>query len=134
VLDALIRPKHLPALQRLAARHPALSIVIDHAAKPLADDLSGWIAGVRAIAACPNVACKLSGLVTEPGLTPHVDEVAATLLDAFGIERLIWGSDWPVLTLAGGYAAWLNRAQALIAPTARGAVFDGNARRLYALD
>ncbi len=134
VLDALIRPRHLPTLQRLAMRDPALSIVIDHAAKPEAHDLPGWMAAMRAIAACPNVACKLSGLITEPGLTPHIDEIAATLLNAFGTERLIWGSDWPVLTLAGDYAGWLGHAQALIAPAARDAVFDGNARRLYALD
>ena len=133
VLDALIRPRHLAALHRLAARHPALSIVIDHAAKPDANDLPGWEGAMRAIAERPNVACKVSGLVTEPGLTPRIGEVAAIVIDAFGPDRLIWGSDWPVLTLAEDYAPWLAHAQALIAPSARDAVFGGNAGRIYAL-
>ena len=133
VLDALVRPRHLAALHRLAARHPALSIVIDHAAKPDVGDLPAWEAEMRALADRPNVACKLSGLVTEPGLTPRIGEVTAILIDAFGTDRLIWGSDWPVLTLAEDYAPWLAQAQALIAPSARGAVFGGNARRIYAL-
>jgi len=133
VLDALVRPRHLAALRRLAARHPALQIVIDHAAKPDAGDLAGWEGAMRAIAERPNVACKVSGLVTEPGLTPRLDEVAAIVIDAFGMDRLIWGSDWPVLTLAEDYAAWLERAQGLIAASDRGAVFGGNARRIYAL-
>ncbi|WP_296614475.1 amidohydrolase [Sphingomonas sp.] len=133
VLDALIRPRHLPALHRLAARHPALSIVIDHAAKPDVGDLARWEAEMRAIAERPNVACKVSGLVTEPGMTPRIGEVAGTVIDAFGTDRLIWGSDWPVLTLAEEYAPWLAHAQALIAPSARDAVFGGNAGRIYAL-
>jgi len=134
VLDALIRPRHLPALHRLAARHPGLTIVIDHAAKPDARALARWEADMRAIADGPNVACKLSGLVTEPGLTARIEEIIAILLDAFGNDRLLWGSDWPVLTLAGDYAGWLARARAAIGPAARDAVFGGNARRLYRLD
>jgi len=70
---------------------------------------------------------------TEPGLTSRIGEIAAILIDAFGTDRLIWGSDWPVLTLAGDYAPWLAQAQALIAPSARDAVFGGNARRVYTL-
>jgi L-fuconolactonase (EC 3.1.1.-) len=81
-----------------------------------------------------NVQCKLSGLLTEPGLEARVEEVVAVLLDAFGPERLIWGSDWPVLTLADDYAGWLARATAAIAPDQRGAIFGANARRVYALD
>jgi L-fuconolactonase len=88
---------------------------------------------MRALADRANVVCKLSGLVTEPGLTSRIGEIAAILIDAFGADRLIWGSDWPVLTLAEDYAPWLAQAQALIAPSARDAVFGGNARRVYAL-
>ena len=109
------------------------AIDVDHAAKPDASDLAGWEAEMRAIATRPNVACKMSGLVTEPGLTPRIAEVAAIVIDSFGHDRLIWGSDWPVLTLAGNYTRWLAQAQALIAPGERDAVFDGNARRIYAL-
>ncbi|HWU72902.1 MAG TPA: amidohydrolase family protein [Sphingomonas sp.] len=133
VLDALIRPRHLAALRHLAGRHPALSIVIDHAAKPDAADLVGWESEVRAIAERPNVACKVSGLVTEPGLTQRIGEIAAIVIDAFGTDRLIWGSDWPVLTLAEDYAAWLAQAWGLIPASARDAVFGGNAERIYAL-
>lgn len=133
VLDALIRPRHLPALSRLADRHPALAIVIDHAAKPDAGDLAGWAAAIRSTAARPNVACKLSGLITEPDLEPRIAEIVAILIDCFGTDRLIWGSDWPVLTLAGDYAAWLSLAQASIGPGAREAIFGGNALRIYRL-
>ena len=66
-------------------------------------------------------------------MTAEATGEVADVLDAFGTDRLIWGSDWPVLTLAGDYAAWLAQAQALIAPSARDTVFDGNARRIYAL-
>lgn len=133
VLDALIRPRHLPALSRLADRHPSLAIVVDHAAKPEAADLAGWAVAMRNVAERPNVVCKFSGLLTEPGLAPRIGEIVAILRDAFGTDRLIWGSDWPVLTLAGSYAAWLSLAQQSIEPGARDAVFGGNASRVYGL-
>ena len=133
VLDALIRARHLPALARLADRHPDLAIVVDHAAKPEAGDLDGWTAAMRKVADRPNVVCKFSGLLTEPGLAPRIGEIVAILLDAFGADRLIWGSDWPVLTLAGSYADWLSLARESIEPGAREAVFGGNASRVYGL-
>ncbi|HEX7693963.1 MAG TPA: amidohydrolase family protein [Sphingomonas sp.] len=133
VLDALIRPRHLPALTRLADRHPGLAIVIDHAAKPEAGDIAGWAAAIRWVADRPNVVCKFSGLLTEPGLAPRMGEIVATLLDTFGTDRLIWGSDWPVLTLAETYEAWLSFARAAIEPGAQDAVFGGNASRIYRL-
>ena len=136
VLDALIRPRHLPSLLRLARRHPDLSIVIDHAAKPVPSDLDSWSEQIDLLARLPNVSCKLSGLLTE--LTPGTpaDAVAPIvdhLWNAFGAERLIWGSDWPVLNLAGNYESWLDQCRRLVPSTHHQAVFDTNARRIYGI-
>ena len=138
VLDALIRPIHLPALARLAARHPALAIVIDHGAKP---DIAGgthdaWREAFAAVAERPNVCCKLSGLLTEKAPDQPTEAVlpyVATLLDLFGAERLIWGSDWPVLTGAGDYRRWLTLAQEAVPAAHHRAVFNDNAARVYRL-
>ena len=134
VLDGLIRPKHLPSLRRLAERRPQLSILINHGAKPGFSDLSGWRDQISAIARLPNVTCKLSGLLTElPSDAPPetIEPAFLALWDSFGSERLIWGSDWPVLTLAGAYDSWLAQAQKLVPAEHHTAVFDQNARRVY---
>ena len=140
--DALVLPRHLPALLAFAERHPDLAIVIDHGAKPLIAQgvLEPWRADIARLAALPQVCCKLSGLVTEAGpgwdvdrLRPYVDH----LLACFGPQRLIWGSDWPVLNLASDYALWLAASAALLghldAP-AKHAIFGLNARRFYRID
>jgi L-fuconolactonase len=139
VFDALIRPVHLPRLAILAGRYPDLDIVIDHAAKPAigAGRLDPWRGDIGDLAAHPRVSCKLSGLVTEAGagwdlarLRPYCDHLVAT----FGGRRLLFGSDWPVCTLAAGYPEWLAAAEALVAPldaAARAAIFGGNAARIY---
>ena len=136
VLDGLIRPKHLPSLRRLAERHPQLSIVINHGAKPDFSDLSGWSDRIASVARLPNVTCKLSGLLTElqtgepsTAIEPAVD----VLWNCFGSGRLIWGSDWPVLTLAGSYDAWLSQARKLVPAEHHSAVFERNAKRVYGL-
>ena len=88
------------------------------------------------LARLPNIACKLSGLLTElpPGApAEEVRPIFDQLWNAFGAERLIWGSDWPVLRLAGDYDAWLAQCQRLVPATDQEAVFRGNARRIYAL-
>jgi len=142
--DALVRPVHLPALLEFAARHPWLRIVIDHAAKPdiAAGATQPWAAGIAAIARLANVHCKLSGLLTEAkegasaaALAPYVEHLFA----CFGPERLMWGSDWPVLDLASDYAAWMRCALDLCERhVGRGtavidAIFGGNAIRFYRL-
>jgi L-fuconolactonase len=137
VLDALVRPRHLPALTRLAERHPALSIIIDHAAKPI-DGLivPDWSAAMEGLAALPEVACKLSGLVTElrqEAVDAEVLPVIGRLCDWFGTDRLIWGSDWPVLTLRQGYDEWLMLARGAIPSGSHAAVFGDNAARIYRL-
>lgn len=139
--DALIRPAQLPVLGELLRRHPTLRVAIDHAAKP---DIAGgafqpWASDIERLARETQAVCKFSGLVTEaaPGWT--VDDLrpfADHLLAAFGPQRLMWGSDWPVVTLAGGYARWRDAAADLLGglpPAARDAVLGGTAARFYRL-
>ncbi len=140
VFDALVKPVHLPRLLRLAAQHPDLTIVIDHGAKPaMPGDAAGWAAwteGLQALARETTAFCKLSGLWTEAAPGAPVEAVqrhAAWLLQCFGPTRCLWGSDWPVLELAGRYDAWLAEARHGVAPDDRAAVFEGTARRAYGL-
>lgn len=114
--DALVAPRHLRSLRVFAERHPRLAIVIDHAGKPdiASDALDPWRDDIAALAALPQVFCKLSGLPTllAPGqpaqaVRPYIDH----LLEIFAPERLMWGSDWPVVDLGGGYTAWLRLAR-----------------------
>ncbi|PWC35783.1 amidohydrolase family protein [Azospirillum sp. TSO35-2] len=136
--DALVLPRHLPSLWRFARRHPALPIVIDHAAKP--DIATGgtpnWAADMAALAELPNVWCKLSGLLTEAGDRTGIDDIRPytdRLIALFGTGRLIWGSDWPVLRLAGDYAGWLEMCRRLVPLPDHRAVFGGNAAAFYGL-
>lgn len=137
--DALVLPRHLPALLGFARRHPDLPIVIDHLGKPAiaAGDTARWRDDIAALAALPQVHCKLSGIVTEAGRDWTVERLrpcAAHVLEAFGSGRVLWGSDWPVLDLAADYGRWVAASEALLAyldVPARAAVFGGNARRFY---
>jgi L-fuconolactonase len=139
--DALVLPRHLPHLLVFAQRWPDLSIVIDHGAKPAiaAGTLEPWRTDIAALAANSNVFCKLSGLLTEaaPGQSPTaLAPYVAHLVQAFGPARLMWGSDWPVLDLAGDYAAWRMLAQDLSGlsnPADLAALFGETARRFYRL-
>lgn len=143
VLDALVQPRHLPLLPELAARHPTLRIVVDHGAKPQQGmDETQWLAPMRALAqttAAERVMCKLSGLWTEAPAGAGVDWTrpwAQALLQVWGPQRLIWGSDWPVLELAGSYAAWREASLQLLAhlgETERARVLGGNAVQIYRL-
>lgn len=139
--DALVLPRHLPHLLTFARRWPDLPIVIDHGAKPdiAAGRLEPWRAGINALAAQPNVFCKLSGLLTEAGPEPSAQAMApyvAHLVEVFGPQRLMWGSDWPVLNLAGDYAGWRDlsrRLSGLTQPDDLTALFGETARRFYRL-
>jgi len=139
-----VQPWHLAPLLAFARAWPTLPLVIDHCAKPQlrfgwsADWVPAWQQGMAALAALPQVMCKVSGLATEAGdaapdtLRPAWDAV----LRWFGPERLMWGSDWPVLTLADDYAGWASVADEFIAdlPTeSQAAVWSGSARRFYGL-
>lgn len=139
VFDALIKPRHLEPTLTVVRRHPDLRVVIDHAAKPnLKDGVdASYYEGISALAAEPGTYCKLSGLVTEAkqdwtveDLSPVIDH----LLREFGPDRLLWGSDWPVLTLAGDYPGWWKATQQLIdalEPEQKGAILGGTAEKVY---
>ena len=141
VFDALIRPLHLPVVLELARRLPALRIVIDHGAKP---DIAGgglqpWAADIARVAVETQAVCKLSGLVTEAApdwsvadLRPYVEH----LLEVFGPQRLMWGSDWPVVELGGGYRRWRDATLDLLRDlpdASRDAVLGGTAVAIYRL-
>jgi L-fuconolactonase len=139
-LDALVLTRHLPHLLDLARRRPDLAVVIDHGAKPpiaTGDGAEAWARGVEALAELPQVFCKLSGLLTEaaPGQPPEaLAPYVRRLVSAFGPRRLMWGSDWPVLDLAGDYGGWLAQAKALSGltdPADLAALFGGTCRRFY---
>jgi L-fuconolactonase len=137
-----VRAHQIGDLVHLAARYPELRIVLDHGGKP---DIAGgafirWAAATDALARQPNVHCKLSGLWTEAGGDISAEAIrpyAAHLLAVFGPERLMWGSDWPVVELAGSYADWFEQAELLLAGLSsadRARVFGGNAAHFYRLD
>jgi L-fuconolactonase len=140
--DALVKTIHLPHLLAFARRHPELPIVIDHAAKPDMpnDEFAAWRAALAPLAALPQVHCKLSGLVTEIGPGWKVDTLrpyADAVLEMFGPQRVMWGSDWPVLNLASDYATWCATTDTLLSglnAADRAAVLGGNAVRFYRLD
>ncbi|MBN9054043.1 amidohydrolase [Shinella sp. NM-101] len=141
--DILTFPRHLPFVLRMLDAVPDLRAVVDHLSKPpvASGRLEGWAGDMALIAAHPGVFCKVSGLVTEarhqdwaPGdLAPYVRHV----LDVFGADRLMFGSDWPVCLLAASYAEVMNAARGILDPLldAEGMakVFGGNAVRFYRL-
>lgn len=139
VFDALVLPRHLPRLLRLVDDHPDVQFVLDHCAKPrlATGEIADWHGDIALLAERPNIVCKLSGLATEAAvgwqiadLRKAVDHVVA----CFGAHRLLWGSDWPVVNLAGGYEKWVAAAEALLADLPadeKAAIFGGNAARIY---
>jgi L-fucono-1,5-lactonase len=139
VYDLLVRTRELPAAAEAARRLPQARFVVDHLAKPplRGGDTKAWAAGLQALAALPNVWCKLSGLVTEADWSAwRTEELAPYLrraLDWFGAERCLFGSDWPVCLLAADYGAVLELLEGVLAPDERDAVLGGTAVRLYRL-
>lgn len=139
VFDALVLPRHLPRLVQVADRHPDLQFVLDHFGKPglATGDIAAWKDDIASLAARANVVCKLSGLATEAAPNWRVADLREAVdhaLACFGPQRLLWGSDWPVVNLAGGYAQWFAAAETLLADLSsdvRTAIFGGNAARIY---
>jgi L-fuconolactonase len=140
-LDALVQPRHLPMLLRLCARHPALRLVIDHGAKPAiaSGDWQPWAADIARVARETPACCKLSGLVTEAAPDWRADDLrryADHIIACFGPNRVMWGSDWPVVDLAGGYASWREATVRLLAKLSvqeRDAILGGTAQEFYDL-
>lgn len=140
--DVLIFPRHLPHAAKFFAAYPDLPMVIDHGAKPYIarGEIEPWKSQMRAIARdFPDVFCKLSGLATEaaPGWTiDNLRPYADALIEIWGPSRLMWGSDWPVLNLAGDYSRWFQTAQNLtsgLSDGERAEIFGGTAARFYAI-
>lgn len=139
VFDALVLPRHLQRLVQVVDRHPDLQFVLDHFGKPhlATGDIAAWKDDIAALATRANVVCKLSGLATEAARDWQVADLREAVdhaLACFGPERMLWGSDWPVVNLAGGYAQWFTAAETLLADLpvdARAAIFGGNAARIY---
>ena len=139
VFDALVLPRHLLRLLEVIDRHSDLQFVLDHCAKPhlASGDIAQWKRHIAEIARRPNMVCKLSGLVTEAKADWQVADLRPAVehaLACFGPRRLLWGSDWPVVDLAGGYERWFAAAETLLAelsPADKADVFGGNAGRIY---
>ena len=142
VYDLLVRPRELPAALALARRLPDAQFVIDHLAKPpiASGELTPWEARIAPFRQLEHVACKVSGMVTEADwsswtphdLQPYMDRV----LDVFGPDRLLFGSDWPVCLLAASYGDVIAAAQATLgglSESDRAKIFGGTAAAAYRL-
>jgi len=138
--ELLLFPRHLPIACELVRLFPDQTFILDHIAKPLIKDakMQPWAGDIRRLATFPNVSCKISGMVTEANwsgfepedFTPYLD----TVLEAFGPERLMIGSDWPVCTLAAEYGQVMNIAADYIeklSPGQQQAIWADNAIRIY---
>jgi L-fuconolactonase len=138
--DILIYARHLPVAAKFVERFPKQRFVLDHMAKPPIKngDIELWARGIRRLAEFPNVYCKLSGLVTEADwqdwtpdqITPYLD----VAIEAFGPERLMIGSDWPVCLVAGSYQRVISLVGDYLRnlpAAAQQAVMGGNAQRFW---
>jgi L-fuconolactonase len=138
--DLCIVPPQLPAVTQLVHRCPEVFFILDHCGKPAIRDhaLDPWRQHLRDLSALPNVACKISGLVTEaipnqcgaPDLEPYVTHALA----CFGFDRVLFGGDWPVCELAAPYETWLAALASILAnqPTTDiDKLFRANAERIY---
>lgn len=139
IFDGHARPDLISRKVELAKRFPDLTIVLNHGGKPpiMGGDLTQWKKDVAALAACPNVVSKFSGLRTEAGDRLDDEAIRAAtdhLLDVFGPSRLMWGSDWPVLTLAGDYTIWFEQTARLLAGVSdddRAQIMGGTTQSIY---
>jgi L-fuconolactonase len=139
VFDALVLPRHLPRLLELIDRHPGLTFVLDHCGKPrlATGEIAVWQRDIALLAERPNIVCKLSGLVTEAApdwQVADLRQVVDHVVKCFSPQRLLWGSDWPVVNLAGSYEKWFAAAETLLADLSldeKAAIFGGNAARIY---
>lgn len=127
-IDLLLRPSALTGAARLANAVPEARLVLDHLGNPTTAD-DEWHTGMQALAECPNVFVKLSG--TAQLATDDLRALVDVALELFGSERLLFGSDWPVCTLASTRAEVIRRTTALLPPATHNDVFRGTAQRIY---
>ncbi|MFF7646237.1 amidohydrolase family protein [Streptomyces canus] len=140
--DVLVRDHQLDQATRLAERFPDLPLVLDHAGKPdvARQDIADWERGIRVLAGHPQVVCKVSGLITEADhahwTTADIRPVWDVLVSAFGPARLMFGSDWPVAGLAGGWNRWAATVDELLTGWSESdvdALLAGTATAFYGL-
>jgi L-fuconolactonase len=143
IYDILIFARQLPEATRFVDRHPEQVFVLDHMAKPdiKHNGFASWNKAIRELARRPNVYCKLSGMVTEadwPTWTPEqLQPYFETVLKALGPDRLMFGTDWPVLTVASTYTQWSEVVAVWLAAltSAEVAAIQGEtAARIYKLN
>jgi len=140
--DILIFERHLPAAIEFVDRHPNQTFILDHIAKPRIKDkiISPWDRNMREMAKRQNIYCKLSGMITEAdprhwtaeGLQSYIDVV----MRAFGPRRVMYGSDWPVMLLAGDYERWYRTVRLAIAKlsqTEQERIMGGTAAEAYGI-
>jgi L-fuconolactonase len=139
--DILIYPKHLPVIVKFIERYPKLRVIIDHMAKPVIrnGELDAWRKDIEQFRHLKHVHCKISGILTEAGpgwaperLKPYFD----TVLDVFGPDRLVWGSDWPVVNLVADYPRWVKTVEGALGglnAVDQQKVWADNAIRFYSL-
>jgi predicted TIM-barrel fold metal-dependent hydrolase len=140
--DICVLARQLPLALRIARACPDVQFILDHCGGPQVKEraLDPWRAGIKALAAEPNVVCKVSGVVayaeahwTVDDLRPFVEHV----IESFGWDRVVWGSDWPVCTLTADLGRWVAATRTLIAGESesnQAKLLNGNARRIYRLN
>lgn len=141
--DVLVFQHQLPSAIQFVDRHPEQPFVLDHVAKPLIakHEIEPWRTQMRELARRPHVSCKLSGMVTEADfhawtiedLKPYVE----TAIEAFGPERLLFGSDWPVCAVAASYARWVGVVSGFLKELSsdeQELIFGRNAVKFYGLE
>lgn len=140
--DLLVLASQLPVARAVVREVPELRFVLDHVGKPpiASGEMEPWASELSALAELPNVSCKLSGLVTEASWAdweaPQISPYAAHVLDCFGPERVMFGSDWPVCELAASYTQVVELAHELtttLSDPERAQIFGATAQACYAL-
>lgn len=142
-MDLLINEAHVQPTISFVKRWPDISMVIDHCAKPNLDtgSFQDWSESMRILSKLPNLYIKISGLFTQSKVKPNLKIIERYLLrtiDYFGYERVMWGSDWPVMTSHGDYASWLEACNSVIDAASfkeqeKEAIFYSNAYNFYNL-
>jgi len=140
--DLCFWPRHIPIAVELAKACPDVQFVLDHCGIPniREHELDPWRDHIRDIAALPNVACKISGVIaygdpvnwTVNDLRPYVEHA----IENFGWDRVVWGSDWPVCTVAANLGRWVAATHELLEGTSedeKERLFEQNARRIYSI-
>ena len=140
--DLCVLARQLPLALRIARACPEVQFILDHCGVPQVKEraLDPWRADIKALAAEPNVACKVSGVVAYADANWTVDDLrpfVAHVIESFGWDRVVWGSDWPVCTLTADLGRWAAATRTLIAGESesnQAKLLNGNARRIYRLN